>query len=65
MSDKDPQPSVGVTDHQRSFFDAFGYLILPGLFAEDIAEITDAFDAVFDDPAIPRLELNIVGHRFR
>ncbi len=64
MSDMDPRPSVAVTDHQRTFFDAFGYLILPGLFAEDIAEITDAFDAVFDDPANPRLELNIVGHRF-
>jgi hypothetical protein len=53
-----------ITEHQRVFYDAYGYLILPGLFAEDIAEISDAFDEVFDNPANPRLDYNVVGHRF-
>ena len=60
----DARPPAVITDQQRSFFDAYGYLILRGLFAEDIEEITAAFDEVFDDPANPRLEMNIVGHRF-
>jgi Phytanoyl-CoA dioxygenase (PhyH) len=53
-----------VTDHERLFFDAYGYVILPGLFAGDIDEITEAFQQVFDEPANPRLDINIVGHRF-
>jgi hypothetical protein len=53
-----------VTDQQRAFFDAYGYLILPGLFADDIEQITQAFDEVFADSANPRLELKLVGHRF-
>ena len=60
----DARPPAVITDQQRSFFDVYGYLILRGLFAEDIEEITAAFDEVFDDPANPRLEMNIVGHRF-
>ena len=60
----DARSAVGVTDHQRLFFEAYGYLTLPGLFAEDIEQITEAFDAVFNDPANPRMEFNYVGYRF-
>lgn len=49
---------------QRLFFEAFGFLVVPGLFADDIAEIRDAFDEVFADPANPRFERNVRGQRW-
>lgn len=53
-----------VTDHQRTYFDAYGYVVLPGLFADDVDGISTAFDEVFADAGNPRLEINVVGHRF-
>ena len=53
-----------VTGHQRAYFDAYGYVVLPGLFADDVDELGVAFDEVFADPGNPRLDLNVVGHRF-
>lgn len=36
-----------LTDEQKHFFDTFGYLVLPKLLIDDIAWITDEFEAVF------------------
>lgn len=54
-----------VSAEQRLFFDAYGHVVLPGLFADEISDLSDAFDEVFDDPANPRMDMNIVGHRWR
>jgi ectoine hydroxylase-related dioxygenase (phytanoyl-CoA dioxygenase family) len=59
----DVRAAAGLTEDQRLFFEAYGYLTLPGLFADDIEQIIDAFDQVFDDPANPRMEINNVGYR--
>jgi ectoine hydroxylase-related dioxygenase (phytanoyl-CoA dioxygenase family) len=37
-----------LTEQQRAFFDLFGFLYLPGLFADDIAEISSNFDSLFE-----------------
>lgn len=54
-----------VSADQRLFFDAYGHVVLRGLFADEIDELSDAFDEVFDDPANPRMDMNIIGHRWR
>jgi hypothetical protein len=36
-----------LSEAQQRFFETFGYLALPGLLADRIAEITEAFEAVF------------------
>ena len=38
-----------LTDHQLAFFDTFGFLAFPGLFADDIDQITGAFEKVWAD----------------
>jgi hypothetical protein len=41
-----------LTEQHKAFFDTFGYLVLPGLVADDIGWITDEFEAVFRDRGI-------------
>lgn len=53
-----------LTEQQRTFFAAYGYLHLPGWWADGIEELTDAFDTVFGDEGNERLELAMVGRRF-
>lgn len=48
---------------QVKFYETFGYLVLPGLFADDIAEITEGFEAIFADEATPRIDLDFPLHR--
>jgi hypothetical protein len=38
-----------LTPQQQHFFETFGYLVLPGLLADDIDWITEEFEAVFRD----------------
>ena len=38
-----------LTEHQHKFFDTFGYLGFPGLFADEIDRITAAFERVWTD----------------
>ena len=38
-----------LTEPQKNFFDTFGYLFFPGLLADIIGEITDAFEAVWEE----------------
>jgi hypothetical protein len=38
-----------LTEQQQAFFDAFGYLVFPGVMKSDIAWITDEFERVFED----------------
>jgi hypothetical protein len=52
-----------ITPQQVNFLEMFGYLRVPGLFAEDIEEITAAFEAVFADPRHNRVDLDAVVHR--
>jgi hypothetical protein len=57
-------PAMGViTERQVNFLEMFGYLCIPGLFADDIEEITEAFEAVFADPRHNRLDLDAAVHR--
>ena len=48
--------ATGLSPQQISFYEAFGFLKLPGLFRDDIERITDAFEAVFADETNPRFE---------
>lgn len=41
-----------LTQEQKEFFDTFGYLVLPGLLADDIQWITEEFEAVFTDRGV-------------
>ncbi|MDH4169022.1 MAG: phytanoyl-CoA dioxygenase family protein [Acidimicrobiia bacterium] len=45
-----------LTDQQVNYFDTFGYLALPGRFADEIDAITRAFDHVFADPDQVRMD---------
>ncbi len=40
-------PDLILTQAQKTFFNTFGYLAFPGLLKDTIADITDAFEAVF------------------
>ena len=37
------------TEQQVRFFGTFGFICFPGLFADDIGRITDAFEQVWTD----------------
>lgn len=49
--------SFELTPQQVRFFEAFGFLRLERLFADDVAELIEAFEAVFADPAIEKYEM--------
>lgn len=55
---------AGIGEQDRLFYDAYGYLVLRGLFADDADRLATAFDEVFADPANPRLDYNVIGHRW-
>ena len=40
---------MGLTEQQLRFFDTFGFLRFPGLFADDIRRITESFERVWAD----------------
>jgi ectoine hydroxylase-related dioxygenase (phytanoyl-CoA dioxygenase family) len=52
-----------ITEQQVKFLEMFGYLHIPGLFADEIEEITEAFEAVFADPRHHRMDMNEALHR--
>jgi ectoine hydroxylase-related dioxygenase (phytanoyl-CoA dioxygenase family) len=52
-----------ITEQQLTFLQTFGFLRLPGLFADEIGEITEAFEAVFADEGNLRLDMNEALHR--
>jgi len=43
-----------LTEQQLRFFDAFGFLKFPGLFAEEMGEITNAFEQVWAKHGVGR-----------
>ena len=56
------------SEQQITFFQTFGFLRLPGLFAADGPALTEAFESVFADEENPRIDLGDVavhGHRPR
>lgn len=55
-----------LSDQQVQFFRAFGYLKVPGLFAEDMEVITAAFEEVFADPSVYRVQSgDVMIHSFQ
>jgi hypothetical protein len=52
-----------ITGQQVNFLEMFGYLHIPGIFADEIEEITEAFEAVFADPEHSRMDMNEALHR--
>lgn len=52
----DTTPSFSLTDQQRAFFDAFGFVALRGLFAPEMDRIIRGFEEVFADEGYPRME---------
>lgn len=52
-----------LTPQQVSFYETFGYLRLPGLFRDEIAEISEGFEAIFADEHNPRMEIDVELHR--
>jgi Phytanoyl-CoA dioxygenase (PhyH) len=52
-----------ITEQQVTFLETFGFLHLPGLLADEIGEITEAFEAVFADPTHFRMDMNEPLHR--
>jgi hypothetical protein len=53
---------TGLTRQQVKFFETFGFLTLPGLFRDDMAQITEAFEAVFATEGHPRMETYVELH---
>jgi ectoine hydroxylase-related dioxygenase (phytanoyl-CoA dioxygenase family) len=51
-----------LSEQQVAFLETFGYLRFPGLFADDIEEITEAFEKVFAAPEHVRVEMNEQVH---
>jgi hypothetical protein len=49
-------PATALTPQQVAFFETFGYLRLPGLFARDVGEIIGGFEDVFAAEGHPRME---------
>src|SRR4051812_38904746 len=41
-----------LSDQQKNFFETFGYLLLPGVLANDIQWIKAEFEAVFQDASV-------------
>jgi hypothetical protein len=41
-----------MTPQQKQYFETFGYLVLPGLLANDVGWITEEFEAVFRDRGV-------------
>jgi ectoine hydroxylase-related dioxygenase (phytanoyl-CoA dioxygenase family) len=52
-----------LSEQQVRFLRTFGFLRIPGMFADEIEEITDAFEAVFADASHYRVEMNETLHR--
>jgi Phytanoyl-CoA dioxygenase (PhyH) len=48
---------TGLTPQQVAFFETFGYLKLPGLFADAVDDIIAGFEEVFAAEGHPRMEL--------
>jgi hypothetical protein len=46
-----------ITEQQLTFLQTFGFLRLPGLFADEIGEITEAFEAVFAQSDSVRIDM--------
>jgi ectoine hydroxylase-related dioxygenase (phytanoyl-CoA dioxygenase family) len=51
-----------LTRQQITFFETFGFVKLPGLFADDIERINDGFEAVFADDANQQIVTNVDLH---
>lgn len=59
------EPAADVITHrERLFFDAYGFLSLPGLLAPIIDDVSAEFDAIVADPDVPRIDVEIPGHHF-
>lgn len=52
-----------ITPQQVTFLGMFGFLRFPGLFADEIDEITEAFEAVFADSDHDRMDYKEALHR--
>lgn len=52
-----------LSDQQAQFLRTFGFLKIPGMFADEIEEITAAFEAVFANADNYRVEMNESLHR--
>jgi hypothetical protein len=66
----DGSPGGGIAhaiddEHQRAFYESFGFMVYPGLFADEVDELSAAFDDAFADPAMPRICFTIPGHHGR
>lgn len=46
-----PDTTPRLNAQQKTFFEVFGYLVFPGLFRDEIAAITEAFDTLFREHA--------------
>lgn len=52
-----------LSPQQQRYFEAFGFVVVPGLFRDDITEIDAAFEAVFADPDTEAWEMIHEGYR--
>jgi hypothetical protein len=53
---------TGLTQQQVKFFETFGFVVLPGLFRDEIEPITEAFEEVFATEGHPRMETYVELH---
>jgi ectoine hydroxylase-related dioxygenase (phytanoyl-CoA dioxygenase family) len=51
-----------LSQQQVRYFETFGYLVLPGLFRDEIDQISDAFEEVFATEGHPRMETYVELH---
>jgi len=57
------QTTSVLTPQQVVFFETFGFLKIPGLFRDEIGEITEAFEEVFAEEGHIRMEVDVPLHR--
>lgn len=62
MAPPDAGTLTSLTEQQVRFFETFGFLKLPGIFADDIDEIDRSFDEVFAAEGHVRMETHVELH---
>jgi hypothetical protein len=53
---------TGLTQQQVRYFETFGFLVLPGLFRDEVGSIIDAFEEVFATEGHARMETYVELH---
>jgi hypothetical protein len=56
------QTATGLTEQQIAYFETFGFVLVRGLFREDVGWISSAFEEIFASEGHPRMETYVELH---